>query len=101
AVAAGPFGVVSETGWRNLWRVLLPVAAVAFTVMLVCWPWAQRDPIDNPLRALSSSSHDTSPFNTLCAALFVRASALPWEYLPTYLLLALPELVLVLLVAAA
>src|SRR5205085_5944301 len=88
-------------GLTSLWRVLLPVVGVAFAVMLVFWPWAQRDPIDNPLRALAFFSHETFPFNTLFDGRFVPAGDLPWEYLPTYILLALPELVLVLLVIAA
>jgi hypothetical protein len=100
-MAARRLGVMIAAGVTSLWRVLLPVAGVAFTVMLVCWPWAQRDPIDNPLRALAFFSHETFPFNTLFDGRFVPASDLPWEYLPTYLLLALPELVLVLLVVAA
>src|SRR5258707_7642956 len=100
-MAARRLTTMVAAGVTSLWRVLLPVAGVAFAVMLVCWPWAQRDPIENPLRALAFFSHETFPFNTLFDGRFVPASDLPWEYLPTYLLLALPELVLVLLVAAA
>ena len=68
-----------------------------------CWcsgRGAQHDPIGNPLRALAFFSHETFPFNTLFDGRFVPASDLPWEYLPTYILLALPELILVLLIAA-
>jgi hypothetical protein len=100
AVIARRLSVGIAAGWTSLWRVLLPVAAVAFTVMLVFWPWAQLDPIGNPLRALAFFSHETFPFNTLFDGRFVPASDLPWEYLPTYILLALPELVLVLLLAS-
>jgi hypothetical protein len=92
--------VAVAAGWTSLWRVALPVAAVAFAVMLVFWPWAQRNPIGNPLRALAFFSHETFPFNTLFDGRFVPASDLPWEYLPTYILLALPELILVLLFAS-
>ncbi len=99
--AARRLSLLITAGLTSLWRVLLPVAGVAFAVMLVFWPWAQRDPIDNPLRALAFFSHETFPFNTLFDGRFVPAGDLPWEYLPTYILLALPELVLVLLAAAA
>jgi hypothetical protein len=68
--------------------------------MLVFWPWGQTDPIDNPLRALAFFSHQTFPFSTLFAGRFIPASDLPWTYLPTYIALALPELVLVLLLCA-
>jgi hypothetical protein len=89
-----------RVGWTSLWRVLLPVAGIAFAVMLVFWPWAQQDPIGNPLRALAFFSHETFPFYTLFNGRFVPASDLPWQYLPTYILLALPELVLALLILA-
>ena len=88
-------------GWTGLWRVLLPAAAVADAVMLIFWPWGQQDPLHNPLRALAFFSHQSFPYNTLFDGRLVPASALPWEYLPTYIALALPELVLVLLLAAA
>jgi hypothetical protein len=100
AAMARRLSVVFAAGWTSLWRVLLPVAAIGFAVMLVFWPWGQHDPIGNPLRALAFFSHETFPFNTLFDGRFVPASDLPWEYLPTYILLALPELVLVLLIAA-
>src|SRR5437762_2784683 len=92
-----------DGGWADrasgLSRVLLPVVAIAFAIMLVFWPWAQHDPIGNALGALASFSHETFPFNTLFDGRFVPASDLPWQYLPTHILLALPELILALLIA--
>jgi hypothetical protein len=99
AAMARRLSVAIAAGWTSLWRVLLPVGAISFAVMLVCWPWAQRDPIGNPLRALAAFSHQSFPFYTLFDGRFVPASDLPWEYLPTYIVLALPELILVLLIA--
>ena len=100
AVAANRISVAAGTAWVSFWRVLLPVIGVAYPVMLLFWPWAQTDPIENPLRALAFFSHQTFPFYTLFDGQFVPASDLPWAYLPTYIALALPELVLVLLICA-
>ena len=86
--------------WTCFWRVLAPAVAVAYPVMLLFWPWAQQSPFVNPVRALVYFSHEIFPFLTLFAGSYVPASDLPWEYLPTYILLALPELVLILLAAA-
>lgn len=97
AVSAKQIGVLASTAWVSFWRVLLPVVGVAYPVMLLFWPWAQTDPIENPLHALAFFSHQTFPFYTLFDGQFVPASDLPWTYLPTYIALALPELVLVLL----
>jgi hypothetical protein len=64
------------------------------------WPWAQTSPIENPLRALIFFSHETFPYRTLFAGKYFPATDLPWAYLPTYIVLALPEIVLVLALAA-
>jgi len=99
-IAARRAFLLIEGIWIGLWRVLLPVALFAYSVMLLFWPWGQTDPVENPLRALIFFSHQTFPFSTLFAGRFIPASDLPWAYLPTYVVLALPELVLVLLLCA-
>lgn len=68
--------------------------------MLIFWPWAQVSPIEHPWSALATFSHQEFPFPTLFAGQYFPATELPWEYLPVHILLALPELILVLLVAA-
>ena len=100
AIAARRAQLLVESAWTSLWRVFAPVAAIAYPVMLLFWPWAQTDPIENPLRALAIFSHETFPFYTLFAGRFIPATDLPWTYLPTYIAIALPELVLVLLLCA-
>jgi len=92
--------VLIGTGFACLWRVFLPATFVAYPVMLVFWPWAQKAPIMHPLAALATFSHETFPFRTLFAGHYFPATDLPWTYLPVHILLALPELVLVLLAAA-
>jgi hypothetical protein len=87
-------------GFASFWRVLLPTILVAYPVMLLFWPWAQESPIANPLRSLIFFSHETFPYRTLFAGHYFSASDLPWVYLPTYIALALPELVLALVLAA-
>jgi hypothetical protein len=81
-------------------RVFLPALAIAYPVMLMFWPWAQHGPIANPLSALATFSHQDFPFRTLFAGHYVPATDLPWTYLPVHILLALPELILLLVVAA-
>lgn len=100
AAAARRATMLVASAWTSLRRVLVPVALVAYPVMLMFWPWAQTDPIENPLRALAFFSHQSFPFYTLFAGRFIPATDLPWTYLPTYIALALPELVLALLLCA-
>jgi hypothetical protein len=100
AVLGRSAGRFFHDGATLSWRVLLPTILVAYPVMLVFWPWAQRAPIENPLRALAFFSHETFPYRTLFAGKYFPATDLPWTYLPTYVALALPELILVLLIVA-
>jgi hypothetical protein len=99
-IAARRAALLIASAWAAFWRVFLPVVLVAYPVMLLFWPWGQTDPIENPLRALAFFSHQTFPFQTLFAGRFVPASDLPWTYLPIYIAVALPELILVLLLCA-
>jgi hypothetical protein len=100
AVETRRLGVLLGDGVLALWRVLLPVTVIGYGVMLVFWPYAQLDPIDNPLAALATFSHEIFPFKTLFDGQYFPATDLPWAYLPVHVALALPELVLALLVAA-
>ena len=99
-IAARRAVLLITSAWAAFWRVFLPVVLVAYPVMLLFWPWGQTDPIENPMRALAFFSHQTFPFQTLFAGRFIPASDLPWTYLPTYIAVALPELILVLLLCA-
>jgi Dolichyl-phosphate-mannose-protein mannosyltransferase len=99
-IAARRAALFVKSAAASVWRVLAPVGVVAYPVMLLFWPWAQTDPIENPLRALEFFSHQTFPFNTLFAGRLVPATDLPWTYLPAHIAIALPELMLVLLLSA-
>jgi hypothetical protein len=100
AIAARRAALLVRSAALSTPCVLAPVVLVAYPVMLLFWPWAQTDPIENPLRALEFFSHQTFPFNTLFAGRSVPATDLPWAYLPAHIAIALPELILVLLLAA-
>src|SRR5271166_5757649 len=39
ALAAHRIGVLADTAWASFCRVLVPVAVVAYPVMLLFWPW--------------------------------------------------------------
>jgi Dolichyl-phosphate-mannose-protein mannosyltransferase len=97
--ARGLRGAAADS-WVSFWRVLAPALAVAYPVMLLFWPYAQQSPFINPIKSLVYFSHEIFPFKTLFAGQYVPASDLPWTYLPTYIALALPELILLLLLAS-
>jgi hypothetical protein len=100
ALEAQRWRVFFEDAWAGFSRIVLPAVLVAYPIMLLFWPWAQQAPFENPLRTLAYFSHEIFPFRTLFAGRYFPATDLPWAYLPTYIALALPELILLLLAAA-
>jgi len=72
---------------------LLPGAAIAYLVMGVFWPWGVMSPF-NPFQALRDFSKLPINIDTLVAGIWVKATQVPSEYLPDYLLVNLPEIVL-------
>ncbi len=85
---------------RDEIRLVLPVAVISYTVMLICWPWAQEHPILNPLRALSEFSNFPQDVEVLLNGTIYRSTQLPWYYVPLYFGVQLPELLILLLGAA-
>jgi len=100
ALAERRFSVLLSDGTRSLFLIMLPVTVIAYAVMMVFWPFAQLDPIHNPLQALANFSHQEFPWKTLFDGEYVPATDLPWAYLRVHVALALPELILVLLAIA-
>ncbi len=77
----------------SIGRIAVPALLILYPVMLLGWPWAQQDPLLHPYLALTEFSHHTYPWKTLFAGGYYDADQLPWIYLPTHLLLKMPELV--------
>jgi Dolichyl-phosphate-mannose-protein mannosyltransferase len=100
AIAARRLSVLVGSAWTSLWRVFAPVAAIAYLLMLVFWPWAQRDPLHHPLQALAVFSKEIVWSKVLFDGQLISADHLPWDYLPVFIGLALPELTVALLLAA-
>ncbi|HIJ63508.1 MAG TPA: hypothetical protein HPQ04_12515 [Rhodospirillaceae bacterium] len=80
-------------------RRLLPGAAIAYLVMGLFWPWGVMSPF-NPFQALRDFSKLPINIDTLVGGIWVKATQVPSEYLPDYLLVNLPEVVLFGLLAA-
>lgn len=78
----------------SIFKIILPVTVIAYAVMLICWPWAQLDPIANPLRALSEFSNFPQDVEVLLNGTTYRSTQLPWTYVPTYFAVQLPEFLL-------
>jgi hypothetical protein len=104
-------GVIGETAlawsnkslytWRSVLRsALLPVLATgvaAYLVMLAFWPWAQQNPLANPLKALGAQEQFDYQDTVLYRGINFSGQALPPDYVPGTFLVTTPELTLLLL----
>ena len=75
--------------------------AIAWAVMLPWWPAALVRPFTHPLRTLAELSNFDWNYNVFFDGRQIPATELPWTYLPKWVLLTMPEFVLLGLVAAA
>lgn len=73
---------------------------LAYVVMLLFWPWAQTHPLFHPWKALSEFSQFAHvSTDMLFGGQYLGINEIPWHYAPTWLLLTLPEYVLIGLIA--
>jgi hypothetical protein len=66
-------------------------ALAAWSIMVVFWPYAQLDPIRNPIGAFFENTHFAFNGATLFDGRTVSPTDLPWSYLPTWFAISLPE----------
>jgi hypothetical protein len=89
-------GITHQTskGLLRLLRSLLSVVGIAYATMVVFWPWAQRNPLTGPVQALTHFSRFPEEHLSFFEGEYVSSLSIPWYYAPKWLLLSLPEPVL-------
>jgi hypothetical protein len=73
---------------------LVPAAVLAYAMMAASWPWAVLDPL-NPMRALAHFSTLNLPIQTIFEGQIMLIAEVPASYLPIYLIIKLPLVMLV------
>lgn len=93
-----PVALARGPSWRERARAtavaggrLLAACAIAWAAMLAAWPWAQLDPLVRPFEALRYATRFPARGTMLFDGALVRATDLPWTYLPTWFAVSLPE----------
>jgi hypothetical protein len=72
------------------------IAAVAWGVMLLCWPYAMVNPVLHPWRAMLVSAHFSDWIHPVrFNGADILSNALPWTYAPIWLAMTLPEFYLI------
>ena len=70
------------------------VTVLALIVGTAFWPWAQEQPLIRPIQAFFLASTFSWGISSLFAGRDVAAAAIPWYYLPTWLVITLPPVVM-------
>lgn len=86
---------------RYCCKIGVPTLVVAWVIMLAAWPWAQISPILHPFAAVRHFTGMGNDIDTLYFGHEVGRRYHPPFYLPVYLVLKLPDIILALLVAGA
>lgn len=87
--------------WKRFALLSGAALALAWIVLLVFWPRAFASPVQGPAAAVESvSKYKAFDSPTLLRGKLVSSQHLPWDYLPTYFLVQLPEFTSGLFVAA-
>jgi hypothetical protein len=76
--------------WRRALIALAATGILTYAVMLICWPWAQENPILNLLRAVSEFSNFPQDVEILLDGTVYRSTQLPWYYVPLYMGIQFP-----------
>ena len=80
--------------WQSAVRSVLVSGTVAYALMIVCWPWVHANPITRPLRALMMIADFPFSITTLFEGQVYDSANIPWYYAPKWLLIAVPEFLL-------
>lgn len=72
---------------------LIPAFVLGYLIMIAAWPWAAQAPL-NPLRGLFSFAHFHYEIRTILAGDIYKMADVPWWYIPFYLVIKSPLLIL-------
>ena len=91
-IASRDFSAARLAATAGRFAVIVLVGLVAGTAF---WPWAQRQPLVRPFEAFFMASGFSWGNPSLFAGRNIPSAELPWYYLPTWLAISLPLVVLV------
>jgi 4-amino-4-deoxy-L-arabinose transferase-like glycosyltransferase len=67
------------------------IGVAAWVAMLACWPWAQTDPLINPLKAVEFIAHFPWQGTVFFDGETFEQNQVPVTYIPTWFAISLPE----------
>lgn len=79
--------------WKNWIPKLLVILCVGYFAALILWPYALVSPLKHPIDALHVMEHYKISIRQVFDGRWIWSTALPWYYLPVWLLISIPEAV--------
>lgn len=92
-----------KSGWKtwDFWKKglvlvgkLLAVCVVGYFASLILWPYALKNPVRNPIESLRMMEHFATNLRQIFEGGNIFSSEAPWYYLPKYMLISIPVVVL-------
>ena len=82
---------------RNAAMITISAFIISYVIMVAFWPWAMQDPLINPFLALTAQQNIDYQGVVLFGGASYPGDGLPWNYVPGYFLVTIPEIILLLL----
>ncbi len=89
--------LLSSENLRRLGRMLIYliiVGAAGYAIGIAAWPYALQDPLTNPVNALDVMTNYATSIRQLFEGNIIWSNTVPWYYVPKYILITVPVVVL-------
>ncbi len=81
--------------WIDIFAKGFVIVIVGYFLGLLFWPYGLDKPLTNPLHALSVMEHYKISIKQIFEGEVIWSTLMPWYYLPKWILISWPEIVLV------
>jgi tetratricopeptide (TPR) repeat protein len=86
--------IIRKDIWKPLTLKLAVVVIIGYFGGLFFWPYGLMNPLKNPIEALSVMEHYKISIKQVFEGAQIWSTNLPWYYLPKWMLISIPEIVL-------
>lgn len=76
------------------------ICIAGYLAGLIFWPYGLQNPISNPLKALGEMSQFSTSIGMIFADNRIMSDAVPWYYIPQWLLISTPVIILIGMIAS-
>lgn len=86
--------------WRILALKFLTILIVSYFLGIITWPWAMQDPLFNPANSMKQMANFPITLRILFGGEAINTAFVPWTYVPVWMGITTPEIILALFLIA-